>query len=396
MKKVFPLFLLFAFPLMAQVGIGTGNPSPTALLDITSTNKGILIPRVSLSNVNLTSLDGTNNAIESLLIYNTNATVVGGSGVGFYFYNGSRWETLSNKANSSTFKTLLTEPDADLVETNTFTATSLPSNITNKNHTSSNIIVSGLSGNILNVNLIIDINHGYDADLEIFLTSPNGDIIELSTDNGGSGDNYKITTFTDAASTNITSGNAPFNGDFQPEGTTSTSNGNKTGTITTLAGFNNSSPNGTWVIDVYDDGWGDEGTLNSIILELDTPTTKWFFIDEISVIYKEGSVNVINSKYSADPTSNGGIVTALVRSTSSTASGTIVSTLNNVLDYSSASPFYGTKEGDPSSNYWVNTTNMCYDTNLTNGTTYYYQLWRKGIIEASNENYVLIPMQIKK
>ena len=59
----------------AQVGIGTTSPNPSAALDITSTEQGLLIPRISLFDVTDTSLDGTNTAATGLLIWNTNASV---------------------------------------------------------------------------------------------------------------------------------------------------------------------------------------------------------------------------------------------------------------------------------------------------------------------------------
>ncbi len=50
MKKisttVFTMFL-FASTIFGQMGIGTNNPKPSAMLDITSTNKGLLIPRMT-------------------------------------------------------------------------------------------------------------------------------------------------------------------------------------------------------------------------------------------------------------------------------------------------------------------------------------------------------------
>ena len=92
MKKI--LFLLFLFLILsikAQVGIG-GNPDNAAMLDIQSTHKGLLIPRVSLSNITDTSLDGTYTVSEGMIIYNTNANVTGGNGKGLYYFNGTQWE----------------------------------------------------------------------------------------------------------------------------------------------------------------------------------------------------------------------------------------------------------------------------------------------------------------
>lgn len=44
---IFLIFLLFNFTGNAQIGIGTTDPAMTSILDITSSNKGILIPRMT-------------------------------------------------------------------------------------------------------------------------------------------------------------------------------------------------------------------------------------------------------------------------------------------------------------------------------------------------------------
>lgn len=104
------------------------------------------------------------------------------------------------------------------------------------------------SGTITDVDVLININHTYDADLDIYLVHPDGTIVELSTDNGGSGDNYIDTIFDDSASTPITSGSAPFTGRYRPESPLSVLNGKE------LAG--------TWKLRITDDASGDTGTLN--------------------------------------------------------------------------------------------------------------------------------------
>jgi hypothetical protein len=87
--------------LRAQVGIGTTSPEPSSILDVASTDKGLLVPRVSLGDVSDTMLDGTNTAATGLLIWNTNAAVTGGDGIGYYSFNGTSWEKLSTTANNS-------------------------------------------------------------------------------------------------------------------------------------------------------------------------------------------------------------------------------------------------------------------------------------------------------
>ncbi len=99
------LFIIFLGSLhqniAAQVGIGTTSPDPSAILDINSTDQGLLIPRISLSDVTDTSLDGTTNAATGLLIWNTNAAVTGGSGIGYYSFNGTGWQKLTTAADNT-------------------------------------------------------------------------------------------------------------------------------------------------------------------------------------------------------------------------------------------------------------------------------------------------------
>lgn len=72
----------------AQVGIGTTTPN--AALEITSTNDGLLIPRISLSATNIATIT-TPTASE--MVYNTNTSAVGPNQVtpGFYYWDGALW-----------------------------------------------------------------------------------------------------------------------------------------------------------------------------------------------------------------------------------------------------------------------------------------------------------------
>ncbi|MEZ4858704.1 MAG: hypothetical protein R2781_07825 [Flavobacteriaceae bacterium] len=102
MKRViiFMATVVYGSTLLAQVGIGTTSPAPSAILDISANNKGVLIPKVFLTNITSTMLDGTNIAAVGLLIYNTNVGTIGGSGVGYYYFNGTIWERLITSQNS--------------------------------------------------------------------------------------------------------------------------------------------------------------------------------------------------------------------------------------------------------------------------------------------------------
>lgn len=71
-----------------NIGInGTGAaPDAGAMLDISATNKGLLIPRVNIANLN-TIAPVVGSATVSMLVYNTNAT----TGVGYHYWNGATW-----------------------------------------------------------------------------------------------------------------------------------------------------------------------------------------------------------------------------------------------------------------------------------------------------------------
>lgn len=96
----------------------------------------------------------------------------------------------------------------------------------------------------------IDITHTYDADLRIWLITPDSTFIELSTDNGGSDDNYTSTCFSDLASNLISTGSAPFTGTYKPESPL-------------FAAHNGQNPNGNWYLYILDTYPVDSGTLNS-------------------------------------------------------------------------------------------------------------------------------------
>lgn len=82
-------FLILNCTAQNNVGIGTLTPDPSSLLDLTATNKGLLIPRVSLTDVNIYA-PITGAPVTSLLVYNTNAAMTGG-GIGFWYWDGLKW-----------------------------------------------------------------------------------------------------------------------------------------------------------------------------------------------------------------------------------------------------------------------------------------------------------------
>jgi len=79
--------LVLSATVKAQVGIGTITPNGSAQLDVTSTSKGVLIPRMSKADRDLIGAPAT-----SLLIYQTDNTP------GFYYFNGASWVPFISEA----------------------------------------------------------------------------------------------------------------------------------------------------------------------------------------------------------------------------------------------------------------------------------------------------------
>ncbi|MEM7106015.1 MAG: proprotein convertase P-domain-containing protein, partial [Bacteroidota bacterium] len=129
----------------------------------------------------------------------------------------------------------------------------------------STIDVSGMSGTILPGSIesvCVNINHPWNSDVDIWLISPTNQILELSTDNGGGGDNYILACFTPDATNPITSGTPPYTGNWLPEGNWNLLNG--------------SAINGTWTLQVGDDGNGFAGSLLGWEITFTVPSSATF------------------------------------------------------------------------------------------------------------------------
>jgi len=88
-------FLVFLLPLslfaqLNNVGINTATPDSSAVLDIKSTEGGILIPRMTLF-----QRDVIKNPATGLMVYQTDFNP------GFHYYNGTRWTPVAKNNNSS-------------------------------------------------------------------------------------------------------------------------------------------------------------------------------------------------------------------------------------------------------------------------------------------------------
>ena len=89
MKNIFLALVISLFTLNASaqsVAINTDGSTadPSAILDLKSTNQGVLVPRLTQTQRTAIATPAT-----GLMVYQTDATA------GFYYYNGTAWTSLN-------------------------------------------------------------------------------------------------------------------------------------------------------------------------------------------------------------------------------------------------------------------------------------------------------------
>ena len=131
--------------------------------------------------------------------------------------------------------------------------------VTGANHA---LTVSGVTGTVQSISVTFNITHTWDADLDINLVAPNGNILNLVGARGGSGDNFTNTTISSASTTSLATGAAPFNGTYAADGNIGWGPSSLASNVSTFAGLF-SVPNGTWRLAMADFALGDVGTLTS-------------------------------------------------------------------------------------------------------------------------------------
>ena len=123
------LFVAASFAQSVGINNDGSSPNASAMLDVKHPNKGLLIPRVSLSGTgDITTIP---SAATSLLVYNTATSGSGGTGVtpGFYYWNSSAWLRI-NTGSGSVSSWLLTGNAGTIDGTNFIgTTDNIPFNI---------------------------------------------------------------------------------------------------------------------------------------------------------------------------------------------------------------------------------------------------------------------------
>ena len=116
--------------------------------------------------------------------------------------------------------------------------------------------VSGLTSAIHSVELSLHLTHTTDNNLDLSLIGPDGTTVDLSSDNGGTLQDYGIscngpdrTVFSDGATVLITAATPPFRGVFRPEQP-----------FSAFRGKSGPDANGAWTLRIADDSGGGLGT----------------------------------------------------------------------------------------------------------------------------------------
>lgn len=92
--------------MLAQVGINTDSPAPGALLDINSSDKGLLMTRVELvATDDYAPITPNATPTIGLLVYNTVTSSSGATQVtpGFYYWSGNEWRRFFNQGYTLNF-----------------------------------------------------------------------------------------------------------------------------------------------------------------------------------------------------------------------------------------------------------------------------------------------------
>src|SRR5262249_57827992 len=130
--------------------------------------------------------------------------------------------------------------------TKSYSSTNVPVAIPDLGTATSKLTIADI-GQIVDINVTLNISHTYDSDLVVSLIGPDNTTVTLFSNVGGSGDNFTNTVLDDQAATLISSGVAPFTGTYRPS-------------PGMLSSFNSHATNGTWTLKAQDTAAADTGT----------------------------------------------------------------------------------------------------------------------------------------
>lgn len=158
-----------------------------------------------------------------------------------------------------------------------------------KDDKSANVYSLKISGLATSINrsfglekICLNIQHTWDADLDIYLVSPDGTVADLCRRNGEGDNNFLNTCLTQDAEVSINDGAAPFSGNYLPE--------------VAFGGINNGqNPNGTWKLVIVDTEPEEEsGKVNSWSLHFSDNPAKPY-------VMKPSKLPILMIKSQGDP-----------------------------------------------------------------------------------------------
>jgi hypothetical protein len=186
-----------------QIGIGTSSPDASAALDITATNKGLLIPRIALNST--TDASTITSPAAGLLIYNTNTSLSDGSGI--YYNSGTSaspsWVKLASNSSSAFIPSLklATKGNSTTVTTaggvySTLSLSSVSFNDGNYNSSSSTYTIPNSGYYQISAMLTAAANANGNNNGSIFILVNGNTYYSMATFNTVAGDNYNGGTIT--------------------------------------------------------------------------------------------------------------------------------------------------------------------------------------------------------
>ena len=176
-----------------------------------------------------------------------------------------------------------------------YSSSNLPKDLNDANSNSKGITVAEVSipydVSIVDLNILVNINHSWLEDLTLYLESPDGVKIILSKQIGGSGNNYLETLFDQDSNNNIFNASPPFSGSYKP--------------VQSLETFYNKSAFGKWKLIVEDSFQEDTGSINSLSSEMCLLGTPLPNSDEDSIVDEQDNCPSISNQDQTDSDGNG-------------------------------------------------------------------------------------------
>ena len=175
------LFLLSCSLFAQTVGINSTGavPATSAMLDVFAVDKGLLIPRVDI--IDLNTAVPVSSPTTSLLVYNTNAT----SGVGYYFWGGSKWINLKDSGSNA---------DEDWYKVGTVSS---PDDITNKIFTMGKVGIG-----INNPVSLLELRNSSNTIYNLSIHNGGGNALGILVSGGNSGSTSSLLKVMDNAEVN--------------------------------------------------------------------------------------------------------------------------------------------------------------------------------------------------